>query len=101
MLEQLEKRHEDTWRADVLAAYVAGHRAPPGAPSCGSPAPMARTPQPATPGLRPDRTSSTIRRRNSGEYGVWLFGIVDLLLPSVKDSHGTGATPVFDREPEE
>ena len=50
MLEQLEKRHEDTWRADVLAAYVAGHRAPPGAPSCGSPAPMARTPQPATPG---------------------------------------------------
>jgi len=24
MLEQLEKRHENTWRADVLAAYVAG-----------------------------------------------------------------------------
>src|SRR5215831_14568789 len=29
-------------------------------------------------GVRPLRTSSTIRSRNSGEYGWWLFGIVDL-----------------------
>src|SRR5438445_5941252 len=29
-------------------------------------------------GVRPLRTSSTIRWRNSGEYGGWLFGIVDL-----------------------
>src|SRR2546422_1048503 len=29
-------------------------------------------------GVRPLRTSSTIRCRNSGEYDGWLFGIVDL-----------------------
>ena len=29
-------------------------------------------------GVRPFRTSSTIRCRNSGAYGGWLFGIVDL-----------------------
>src|SRR5262245_1519173 len=29
-------------------------------------------------GVRPLRTSSTIRCRNSGAYGGWLFGIVDL-----------------------
>jgi hypothetical protein len=29
-------------------------------------------------GVRPVRTNSMIRCRNSGEYGGWLFGIVDL-----------------------
>ena len=31
----------------------------------------------------PERTSSTSRRRNSGGYGAWLFGIVNPSSPSV------------------
>ena len=52
-------------------------------------------------GVRPFRTSSTIRCRNSDEYGRWLFGIVELpLCPndrvSTKPGHvhvGEGARP--------
>jgi hypothetical protein len=32
--------------------------------------------RPSSSGVRPFRTSSTSRARNSGEYGRWLFGIV-------------------------
>src|SRR5207253_1506015 len=33
--------------------------------------------RPSSSGVRPFRTNSTSRARNSGGYGRWLFGIVD------------------------
>jgi len=41
-------------------------------------------------GVRPFRTSSTIRCRYSGGYGRWLFGIVDLLF---RPNHGVSTKP--------
>src|SRR5262249_23175699 len=45
-------------------------------------------------GVRPFCTNSTNRCRNSGEYGGWLFGVVDLpFRPNDGVSRKTGSTP--------
>jgi len=52
--------------------------------------------RPRSSDVRPLRTSSTIRRRNSGEYGRWLFGIVDLptALSSAESTNDSVSPPV-------
>jgi hypothetical protein len=92
-------------RASAASPHGEADQAPPAPPSScqvdasrrrlGHPvptAPSARTPGPAPPGLRPARTSSTIRSRNSRVYGLRVFPIV---VPPLKRIivHETGATP--------
>src|SRR6266540_4222655 len=46
--------------------------------------------RPSSSGVRPFRTNSMRRRRNSGAYGRWLFGIVDA---PFRPNHGVSTKP--------
>ena len=73
-------------RANQAAAFDKISRAAPA--SCASPAPSAQT------RLRPDRTNSTICRRNSGGYAHLRFDIVDSSFPK-DECPRNGSTPLL------